>query len=282
MIKKFLILILLPFLLSSCSLSVPDKKETNNQDQKIEHISKVAIYGDSRHNNDIHQKIADKILQFQPETIFHVGDLVDDPYNKEEWNIINGIVDPLLKNSPFYISAGNHEKEAKEYYDNFILPGNEKWYAIDIANAHFIVLNTNIDLMAPSEQYQWLEQELIRAEKDKFIIVVTHHPFFSVSSHANDKLAFKNEVMELFDRYKVDLVFSGHDHNYERFSDNSIDYITTGGGGAPLYGLMASSSALVKFSSSYHYCQLMIKPDSLEVVAVNDKDGEIDRVIIKK
>lgn len=282
MFKKFFILILLPLFLSSCSLSVTTPKEINTQNQKAERVTKVAVYGDSRHNNDVHQKIAESILGFQPEAIFHVGDLVDGPYSKEEWNIINGIISPLLQTSQFYVAAGNHEKESRQYYDNFTLPGNEKWYAVDIANAHFIVLNTNIDLLPESEQYQWLEQELIKTERDKFIILVTHHPFFSVSSHAHDKLAFKEDVMQLLERYKVDLVFSGHDHNYERFSKDGIDYITTGGGGAPLYGEMASSSALIKFSKSYHYCQLTIKNDSLEIVAINDNAEEIDRMIIKK
>ena len=39
----------------------------------------------------------------------------------------------------------------------------------------------------------------------------------------------------MFEKYRVSAAFFGHDHNYQHFLKNGIHYVTTGGGGAPLY-----------------------------------------------
>jgi acid phosphatase type 7 len=42
-------------------------------------------------------------------------------------------------------------------------------------------------------------------------------------------------LIPMLEKYKVTAMFNGHDHNYQHFEKNGIRYITTGGGGAPLY-----------------------------------------------
>ena len=39
----------------------------------------------------------------------------------------------------------------------------------------------------------------------------------------------------VFEKYRVSAAFFGHDHNYQHYLKNGIHYVTTGGGGAPLY-----------------------------------------------
>jgi predicted secreted protein len=69
-------------------------------------------------------------------------------------------------------------------------------------------------------QTQWLEQTLAAGRADNsldWIIVQTHQCAASSSSTGNGSdLGIRAEWLPLFDRYQVDLVVSGHDHDYER------------------------------------------------------------------
>ena len=83
------------------------------------------------------------------------------------------------------------------------------------------------------------------------------------------------------------MVFSGHDHLYERSEKNEVRYIISGGGGAPLYGVNADTKGKQNpFSkvveSKYHYC--LIDVDAQRVhVSVFDLDGAlIDEITVNR
>lgn len=70
------------------------------------------------------------------------------------------------------------------------------------------------------EQTRWLEQTLRRASRDRdidWIVVQMHQDALSSSKTGNgsDK-GIREAWLPLFDRYGVDLVLCGHDHDYER------------------------------------------------------------------
>jgi hypothetical protein len=69
-------------------------------------------------------------------------------------------------------------------------------------------------------QTRWLEETLVAAEQDKsidWIIVQMHQDAMSSAHRGNgcDK-GIRETWLPLFDRYGVDLVLCGHDHDYER------------------------------------------------------------------
>jgi len=71
----------------------------------------------------------------------------------------------------------------------------------------------------PNLQTLWLERTLARARRDEGIdmIVVFMHQCALSSARANGSdLGIRQAWLPLFDRYEVDLVLSGHEHNYER------------------------------------------------------------------
>jgi alkaline phosphatase D len=72
----------------------------------------------------------------------------------------------------------------------------------------------------PNRQTQWLEQTLAAAREDKrvdMIVVQMHQCALSSSSAGNGSdLGIRQTWLPLFDRYSVDLVLNGHDHDYER------------------------------------------------------------------
>lgn len=225
------------------------------QDQSC--LDCIVIYGDSRTGHDRHQKIVDSILRLEPNIVFHVGDLVENGEDPKDWAIFNRITSQLRKTAEFYPALGNHEYESPLFFENFVLPGNERWYSIKRYSIHFIILDSNLDLGIESEQYKWLESELQSIDKSsKLTVVIFHHPPFSMSRH--DREEAKYQLLSLFEKYGVDIVFNGHNHNYQRFLYRNTYYIVTGGAGAPLHNRIRTSPNNQKFIKAYHFCALSI------------------------
>ncbi len=128
--------------------------------------------------------------------------------------------------------AGNHENEAAQFYGNFAIPGTSadtyaKTYAsFDAGNTHFVMYDDSPEaLMFTAEaaaQQAWLKSDLAAANANRskvpFIVVGSHRGLYSTSHHAGDAdvLQARGVLAPIFDTYKVDLVFNGHDHEYER------------------------------------------------------------------
>jgi len=224
----------------------------------------VVIYGDTRTGHSTHQEVVDNIIKTQPVAVFHTGDLVGDGSNPEDWAVFNNIVFELTKTTEFYPALGNHERDSQLFFDNFNLPNNERWYSVEINDIHFIVLDSNSDISKYSEQYEWLEADL-QTDSDNilFTVAVFHHPPFSIGHHIDDEKGFRQTVVPLFEQYGVDVVFSGHNHAYERFLYNDICYVVTGGGGAPLYGKTRTSPYNQTYVKSHHFCVLYRSDDYL-------------------
>ncbi len=233
----------------------------------------VAVYGDSRTGHDVHARVVAAMLAREPAVVFHTGDLVNNGFDPLDWEIFNRITADLRARAEFFPALGNHELESPLYFDNFELPGNEQWYTVTRGPARFLVLDTNVDFSPGSEQYRWLEGEL-QQRRGLYTIVIFHHPPFSLSREDPTGVMVEKYLVPLFDEYAVDLVFCGHDHNYQRFFYRGTNYIIAGGGGAPLYGRTRDDPRCRKFAMTYHYAILLIGEEKL-TVNVYDLDGRL-------
>lgn len=259
--------ITLIFLLTSCSF-------LESQDSLS---SLVIIYGDSRTNHQIHQKIIDEIIKIKPALFFHAGDLVGDGLIPDQWTTFNEIVSDLVKITQFYPALRNHENNSPLYFDNFNLPNNEheQWYSVEKDILHFIVLDSNSDCSIGSEQYHWSENDLQNINENvNFVIVIFHHPPFSTGAHSEDEKGLRQNIVLLFEQYGVDLVFNGHDHDYERSLYNNTFYIVTGGGGAPLRDQARTNPYNQLFIKVHHFCKLTLINDKL-ITEVYDIDSNL-------
>jgi predicted MPP superfamily phosphohydrolase len=235
----------------------------------------IIIYGDSRDNHKVHREIVSAMINLNPTTVFHTGDLVNFGGDEEEWKIFNDITKELFKKAAFYPAIGNHEYNSKRYFDNFQLPNNEQWYSVDIGNIHFIVLDTNWHIFEHSEQYEWLENDLQHINPGiTFRIVVHHHLPFSSGHHAGDEKHLLDYVVPLYEKYNVDMVFCGHNHAYERLYHNNIYYIVTAGGGAKLYEKRHDIPQSQLYIKTHHFCALYVSDKQLQVI-VYSKDMEV-------
>jgi predicted MPP superfamily phosphohydrolase len=158
----------------------------------------------------------------------------------EDWEYQEAVFEmypSILKQVPLYSVLGNHDghtadssSESGPYYDIFSLPrfgeaggvasGTEAYYSFDFGDIHFIALDSyDSSLSKSSSMYQWMESDLASTDK-KWIIAFWHHPPYSKGSHDSDssgtQTAMRENFVPLLESYKVDLVFSGHSHAYER------------------------------------------------------------------
>jgi predicted MPP superfamily phosphohydrolase len=142
----------------------------------------------------------------------------------------------------FYASLGNHDAREQRYYKLFNMDG-KLYYSFkpDKQSVRFFALeSTYLD----PEQVAWLEKELKDSTSNWKIPYFHHPPYSSGDRHGSDTRL--REVLEpLFIKYNVSVVFTGHDHFYERVKpQNAITYFVVGSGGQLRKGNIDTNSGL--------------------------------------
>ncbi|KAF5729298.1 inactive purple acid phosphatase 27 [Tripterygium wilfordii] len=119
-----------------------------------------------------------------------------------------------------YITPDSGGECGVPYETYFQMPSAEKdkpWYSIEQGGVHFTVISTEHDWTPNSEQYAWMKKDLGSVDRSRtpWLIFMGHRPMYSSSGLSVDT-RFKSAVEPLLLQNKVDLVFVGHVHNYER------------------------------------------------------------------
>ena len=265
---------------------------------------RFVVVGDTGFGTAPQQDIARVMSAAEPELVLHVGDVIYPELTTAGLDLkCFSIYQPQMRSVPFYFAAGNHD-----YYDNpvdfkaaFYLPtnsvtGTEDFYSFDHGDAHFVVLNTVIesgaDFAPGSAQYQWLEADLAAtAQPWKFLFF--HDTIHDSGMHRNDdangngvpdRIELQQSVGVLAGRYGVQVIFTGHDHLYERCSPVAGTHtIVTGGGGAALYRFGGEwDETSTQFSSRYHCVLVNVAGDLLEMQALGLGGQVFDTMTIRR
>jgi acid phosphatase type 7 len=275
----------------------PDRTFTTGPARSARAAFRFAAYGDSRTDDAARARVRAAVQARQPAFSVDSGDLVEDGSRQALWDEWFATMEPLLATTPFVSVVGNHEVNSALFYQQFALPrrsaaaDGETYASWHYGNVHFLSLNTEIPYGAGSAQYAWLEADLARAAADpavRWIIATLHRPPYSSGNHGSE-LGVREAWSPLFERYGVAVVFSGHDHHYERslaFANGvpqrdggGVVYVVTGGAGAPLYGV--TGSAFTAFSRSiHHFVQVDVTATALALQAIDSNGNVIDRVTL--
>jgi 3',5'-cyclic AMP phosphodiesterase CpdA len=184
---------------------------------------------------------------------------------------------PLLSTgTELFAILGNHDEGATTgdaQLEALGMPG--RWYAVERGDMLGIALDSN-DPTNP-EQLAWLERTLADSDAT-WKLVGLHHPPYSSGFHGSNQ-AVRDAFVPLFERYGVQVVFSGHEHDYQRTDPiNGVVYIVTGAAARTRPTGIDDYTAVAW--STHHYVDLNIYPDHLLIRAI-DQDGEqFDEVTI--
>jgi hypothetical protein len=161
-------------------------------------------------------------------------------------NFFNPYGSTILRNHMLFPSPGNHDyaddgglaaSKNIPYYSIFNLPANaecggvasgtESYYSFDYGPIHFLSLDsygtenggTTYFYDTLGAQATWVKQDLAATDK-KWIIAYWHHPPYCKGSHdsdtENDLIAIRQKFIRILERYGVDMIITGHSHDYER------------------------------------------------------------------
>ncbi|ATB27283.1 purple acid phosphatase family protein [Melittangium boletus] len=212
--------------------------------------------GDFGSNSDDQKQVARAMLGRAPELFLALGDNAYESGTEAEFqrNLFEPMA-PLLAQVPFFAVPGNHEYETNQgqpYFDNLYLPtsstGGESYYSFDWGFVHFVAIDSSCALgLAPSSrctpaaQRQWVEEDLA-ASTAPWKIAFMHYPPWSSGEHGSQP-NIRKQFAPLFEEYGVDLVLTGHDHDYERSQPMKGDAVAASGTRAPVYLVVGSGGA---------------------------------------
>ncbi|WP_371567125.1 purple acid phosphatase family protein [Streptomyces canus] len=241
------------------------------------------------------------------------GKSTDTGFDSRTWDQFLAQTESVAKSVPWMVSYGNHDMEAW-YSPNgyggeearFTLPDNGPDKAHLPGVYSFVYGNTAIISLDPNDvsfeipanlgisggtQTTWFEGQLkkYRAAKDiDFIIVFFHHCAYCTSTAHASEGGVRQEWVPLFEKYTVDLVINGHNHQYERtdvikgdkvakklpigetaYSETEgVVYVTAGAAGRSLYAFSAPDS----------YEGHLNEQDSVASF-INTKDGKVNETV---
>ncbi|KAK9078125.1 hypothetical protein SSX86_002182 [Deinandra increscens subsp. villosa] len=173
------------------------------------------------------------------QAVLFVGDLsYADHYpfhDNSRWDSWGRFAERSTAYQPWIWTAGNHEldyeptigetKPFKPFLHRYRVPfrasGSTEplWYSIKRASAYVIVLSSYSAYGMYTPQYQWLLEEFPKVNRSEtpWLIVLMHSPWYNSNSyHFMEGETMRVMFEPWFVHYKVDLVFAGHVHAYER------------------------------------------------------------------
>jgi hypothetical protein len=178
-------------------------------------------FGDT-HRSPRWGELLNKAFKRHPHTAFYAiaGDVVSTGLYRDEWDQLFEYSADVIKRRPLMPAIGNHDSQdglgAWMYYDLFALPQNgpagfipERTYSFEYSNALFLMLDATA---VKDEQAVWLEQQLEQSSA-VWKFAVFHFPPYSYDEDYPD---IREKWGAVFDKYHVDMVFSGHVHYYMR------------------------------------------------------------------
>jgi acid phosphatase type 7 len=261
----------------------------------------LIAYGDMRFTQsfetaasspNVRQALVARIAEENPAAVFINGDLpwhgvADDyaVYRSETlaWRDKHLRIFPALGNHEF---AGCPESACLDlWWSAFPQLRGRRWYSIGIGGKVVgIALDSDTSLLPGSEQRSWLEAEVSALDPAvRLVLIVMHHPpvadiqTFKLVDHnpRSNEQALAAYLRKVAAQSQAQFVLSaGHIHNYERFAQDGVVYLVSGGGGATPYDVDRTALDLYQNTDfpNYHYVRFELRGRTLvgEMIRLED------------
>lgn len=250
---------------------------------------KFAIIGDSgRGSKEQHDVAAQMVAyrqRFNYEFVLMVGDnIYEGPATAEDYRLkfeepYKGLIDAGVK---FYAALGNHDDSNQIYYKPFNMDGHHYYTFVppvdpitrwDTRVRFFVLDSTYLNLA----QLQWFEKEATGSHAE-WKIAYLHHPVYTSGRYTLAARGIRFALESAFMNSGINVVFSGHEHIYERAElQSGILYFITGGAGSLREGDAAPSPAIARgYDRDYHFMLAEITDDGFFFQAINRMGMTID------
>ena len=252
------------------------------------------VYGDSRsgprRQRDVHRQILadmDASPQQRQTVCLHTGDWVFAGMAEGHWrrqHFNRSMTDTLRfhREVPLMGARGNHELNGgllRKYYPYPTPAEDVSYYSFDHGPVHIVIIDDMADTRAGSAQYDWIRDDLHNSTKP-WKVAVLHQPAWGAGRpHANDRA---NQLLttDLLQPSGVDLVLAGHNHHYARNSHDDVVHLTTGGGGAPLYGAKRRPGNADVVVNALHFIRFDVDGLEIQTTAIDVDGNVIDQFVI--
>ncbi len=281
---NYIPLLLAVFLFFTFNLKAQEFCSENSSD----HPRRVAVIGDYGHDGEDNGNaaVSKLVKSIDPNFIITLGDNIYPAAKtmKAVDNVVGRYYSKYLSQGNFYPSIGNHDVENGKlptYLSYFKPPGNGRYYDFVCGPVHFFSLNSDSleqdGTSSHSQQAKWLKKKL-EASTAKFKVVYFHHPPYSSGYHG------PSEHMQWpFKKWGVDVVMSGHEHNYERINRDGVSYVVNGLGGTPyIRGFKKEArGSVVRYNDQFGALFLTIGQESLKFKFVTIDGRTVDAFEVK-
>jgi predicted phosphodiesterase len=187
------------------------------------------------------------------------------------------MADPLTSKGAWF-ARGNHD--SVDAFGAFMPGGSSQWSTL-IAGVRVIGIDTEQRIDAGTAQYNWFVGELSKEPASAGKIVVMHKPWWlgSGATHPGSEFPGSGSAMDgLLATHGVDMVFAGHEHNYQRTQHNNIPYLIVGTGGRSVYAVAGQDPATVASCACIGHVLLTMSPAALDARFIKMDGTQTDAV----
>jgi 3',5'-cyclic AMP phosphodiesterase CpdA len=247
---------------------------------------RMGVFGDAgrgtKEQYDLGTLMAEYQQTFPFDTVLLTGDNIygkdspEDMKNKFELPY-KSLLDRGVK---FYGSLGNHDTSNQRFYAPFNMNG-EEYYRFDRNGVSFYALNSNY---LDKKQLDWLTEQLAKDPNQWRVAFFHHPPYSSGGRHGSDE-DVRTVLHPLFVRTGIDIVFTGHDHFYERVKpQDGITYFVAGAAGKIRKGDLKEGSPITAkgFDTDLSFMMVEFAGDEMYFQAISKAGTPIDSGVIKR
>jgi 3',5'-cyclic AMP phosphodiesterase CpdA len=173
----------------------------------------------------------------------------------------------------FHAAIGNHDQPFTISYPPINMAG-QRYHTFVREQVRFFVLDTNV---MDADQIHWFEAAL-KQSAEPWKIAYFHHPLYGNAGRHGAAIDLRILLEPLLLRYGVSVVFSGHDHVYERLKpQKGITYFIAGSGGKLRKGdLVPSAATATGFDQDQAFVIVEIAADELYFQTISRTGSTVD------
>jgi len=187
---------------------------------------------------------------------------------------------PLLSiGVKFQAALGNHDTPEQIFYKPYNMNG-QRYYTYTRNNVRFFALDSTL---MDRKQVAWIESAL-RDSREDWKICYFHHPLYSNAARHGSSVDLRTLIEPIFVKYGVNVVFSGHDHVYERIQpQKGINYFVSGAAGQLRPGNMRrSSQTAASFDQDQSFMAVEISGTDMFFQAISRTGKTVDSGVIRR